>query len=121
MKNNFLQEIVVSAILIVLLLLFINPFGFWMPTVLLMTMMLGLVVMFTLFASLIWKENHRDEREGIHKMIAGRIAFLVGASLLVIGIVTQSFRHELDFWLVFTLGGMMLAKIIALIYTRIKY
>ena len=121
MKNNLLQEIFVSLVLIVLLVLFLNPFGLWMPTALLMMMVLGFVVMFALFASFIWKENVRDEREGLHKMMAGRIAFLSGTALLVIGIIVQSFKHELDFWLVLALGTMILAKIIGLIYGRMKY
>ncbi|OGZ00978.1 MAG: hypothetical protein A3B13_02650 [Candidatus Liptonbacteria bacterium RIFCSPLOWO2_01_FULL_45_15] len=121
MKNNFLQEIFVSLILIVLLVLFLNPFGFWMPNILLMMMVLGLVVVFSVFASFIWRENARDEREGLHKMMAGRFAFLVGMAILVTGIIVQSFKHELDFWLAFTLGAMILAKIIGLIYGRMKH
>ena len=121
MKNNFLQEIIVSVVLIVLLILFLNPFELWMPPILLMMMVLGLVVVFSIFASFIWRENSRDEREGLHKMMAGRIAFLAGTAVLVTAIIVQSFRHELDFWLVFTLGAMVLAKIVGLIYSRARY
>jgi len=120
MKNNLLQEISISGILIILLILFLNPFGFWMPTALVMMMVLGLVVVFALFASFVWRENHRDEREGLHKIMAGRIAFLVGTALLTLGIIVQSFNHELDPWLVFTLAGMIVAKVISLIYGRIN-
>ena len=121
MKNNLLQEIIVSGVLISLLILFLNPFEFWMPPILLMMMVLGLVVVFCLFASFIWRENSKDEREGLHKMMAGRIAFLVGTAVLVMGIVVQSLNHQLDFWLVLTLGAMILAKIIGLTYGRIKH
>jgi len=121
MKNNFLQEIIVSGVLIILLVLFLNPFELWMPPILLMMMVLGLVVVFSLFASFIWRENNKDEREGLHKMMAGRIAFLAGTATLVIAIIIQSFRHELDAWLVVTLGVMILAKIVGLLYGRIKY
>src|SRR3989338_1977291 len=112
MKNNLIKEIVASFILVVLLLLFLNPFGFWMPNTLLMMMMLGFIVVFVVFASFVWKENSRDEREGLHRMAAGRIAFLFGTSILVIGIIVQRLKHELDFWLVVTLGVMILAKIV---------
>ena len=112
---------IVSAVLIVLLILFLNPFGLWMPPVLLMMMVLGLVVVFSTFASFIWRENARDERESLHKMMAGRFAFLAGTASLVIGIIVQSFRHELDFWVVLTLGIMILAKIIGFIYGRTEY
>jgi len=120
MKNNLLQEISISGILIILLVLFLNPFGFWMPTTLLMMMILGLVAVFALFASFVWRENHRDEREGLHKMMAGRAAFLVGTALLTLGIIVQSLSHNLDPWLVLTLGGMIVAKVISLIYGQIK-
>ena len=121
MKNNLLQEVSISGILIILLVLFLNPFGFWMPTALLMMMVLGLVVAFALFASFVWRENHRDEREGFHKMMAGRIAYLTGTALLTLGIIVQSFGHEIDLWLVLILCAMILAKIIGLIYGRLKY
>lgn len=120
MKNNLLQEASISGILVILLIFFLNPFDFWMPTALLMMMVLGLVVVFALFASFVWRENHRDEREGLHKMMAGRIAFLVGTALLTLGIIVQSFNHDLDPWLVFSLSGMIVAKIATLVYGRIK-
>jgi len=91
-----------------------------MPTTLLMMMILGLVAVFALFASFVWRENHRDEREGLHKMMAGRAAFLVGTALLTLGIIVQSLSHNLDPWLVLTLGGMIVAKVISLIYGQIK-
>lgn len=120
MKNDFVQEICISLVLICLLILFVNPFGFWMPTILLTMMVLGLIVVFSLFAIFLWRENARDEREGLHKMIAGRIGLLVGTAVLVAGIIVQSFKHELDFWLVLTLGIMILAKILGLMYSRMK-
>lgn len=110
----------VSLVLIVLLILLINPFGFWMPNIVLMMMIVGLIVLFALFASFIWRENSKDEREGIHKMMAGRIAFLVGTTVLVIGIIVQSLKHNLDLWLVLTLGAMILAKVTGLIYSELK-
>lgn len=120
MKDNLSQEAIISSVLIILLFLFLNPFDFWMPTALLMMMVLGLVVVFSLFASFIWRENHRDEREGLHKMMAGRIAFLAGAALLTTGIIVQSFSHNLDPWLIYTLAGMIVAKVVTLIYGQIK-
>lgn len=121
MKNNFLQEIFVSATLVVLLVLFLNPFDFWMPNALLMMMVFGLVIVFAIFSSFIWKEYAKDEREILHRMLAGRTAYLAGTGVLVLGIIIQSFRHELDPWLVFALDIMILAKTIGLLYGRIKY
>jgi len=121
MRNRLIQEIIVSSVLIILLILFLNPFGFWMPTELLMVMVVALIIVFVLFASFIWRENSRDEREGIHRMFAGRAGFIIGTGLLITGIVIQSFQHKLDFWLVITLIAMVLAKVSGLIYSRIKH
>jgi hypothetical protein len=121
MRNNLLQEILVSVALIILLILFLNPFHFWMPNGLLMVMMFVLIVVFSIFASFVWRENARDEREVFHRMIASRIAFLVGSAILVIGIVAQGLRHSVDFWLVLTLALMIFAKIVGLAYSRVKH
>lgn len=121
MKNSFLQEIFVSSALIVLLVLFLNPFGFWMPNALLIMMIAGLIVAFGLFASFIWRESAQDEREALHRFMAGRIAYLAGAGGLVVGIIAESLQHDLDPWLVGILGIMILAKITGLMYSRIRY
>ena len=121
MRNDFLQEIIVSLVLIVLLGFFLNPFGLWMPNNILMMMVIGLVVVFSLFASFVWKENVRDERESLHRMIAGRAAFIVGSGSLVLGIIVQSLKHNLDPWLIFILGVIVLAKISGIIYSKVKH
>lgn len=121
MSSNIVQEVLVSLALVFLLVLFLNPFHFWMPTALLMVMTLGLMGVFGVFASLIWRERAHDEREGFHRMFAGRVAFLVGTTMLIAGIVAQSVRHELDPWLVLTLGSMIFAKVLGLMYGHIKH
>ena len=120
MKNNFSQEIIVSSIMIILLVLLLNPFDFWMPNSLLFTMVLALILFFALFASFVLRENTQDEREELHKSTAGRTGFLIGSGMLVFGIVVQCFQHNLDIWLVITLVAMVLAKIVGLVYGRIK-
>lgn len=121
MKNNLFKEIFVSLVFVVLLILFLNPFNFWMPNELLMMMIIGLAVVFAVYAGFIWRENAKDERETLHRMLAGRMAYLVGTGILVLGIIVQSFRHELDSWLIFTLGSMILAKIFGIIYGQLKH
>ena len=121
MNNTLLNEILISIALVVLLILFLNPFDFWMPNKILMLMIVILIVVFSIFASFIWREDAKDERETLHKMIAGRFAFLVGSAVLVFGVVFQSFEHKVDIWLILALGLMILAKIVGLIYGRFKY
>ncbi len=74
--------------------------------------LIGLVLAFCFFAVFVWKERALDEREEQQRLMTGRIGFLAGAGLLVAGIIIQTLRHELDTWLVITLSGMVLAKLL---------
>lgn len=112
----------VSAALIVLLILSLNPFNIFMPTMLQTTLIYILVIVFGAFALFVWREKIRDEREGYHRLVAGRWAFLIGALILVVGIVIQHLQEgHIDPWLSVTLGGMVLAKVGGLVYSRYKF
>jgi len=122
MKNKlFFNELTISIILIILLVLFLNPLDFLMPPPFLSMLVIFLIAIFGIFTAVIWKEKPRDEREGFHSMYAGRIAFLTGSTILVIGIVTQEVRHRTDPWLIYALTGMIIAKIFGFLYGQKKY
>ena len=89
-----------------------------MPTPLVMMMEALMIIIFGIFASLLWREGAADEREGLHRMIAGRIGFLAGAGTLVVGILVQTIKYSVDPWLVIALTTMILAKIVVLIYIK---
>ena len=116
MKNN-LQEISVSLVLVVLLVTIANPFHFWMPSMLHLAVLAAVLVAFGFFASIILRERVVDERDGVHRMLAGRAAFLAGSLTLVIGIIYQSFLHTLDVWLVGALVAMIVVKLGSRIYS----
>lgn len=122
MKNKFvLNEMIIAGILIVLVLLFLNPFDLLMPPPIVSMLNIFLIAVFGIFAATIWKEHSRDERESLHRMIAGRFAFLVGSGILVLGILVQSITHTVDPWLVYALVGMIIGKIVGLLYGQKKY
>lgn len=113
-SKNFLpmkSELLLSGILIFLLLLFLDPFGFMAPDFVMMLVFILLIV-FAVFAAMFWKEKPRDEREQMLRSLAGRYAFLAGSSVLVCGIVVQEFQHALDPWLIYALIAMIAGKII---------
>ncbi|OGK29906.1 hypothetical protein A3G67_00405 [Candidatus Roizmanbacteria bacterium RIFCSPLOWO2_12_FULL_40_12] len=120
MKNSFRSEIAVSFMLLILTVLLLNPLGFWMPQEAHMGVTIAVVVFFTLFASFVWKEKSVDEREILHRNISGRMAYLAGTSIAIIGVVIQSLKHTLDVWLVLTLVAMVLGKVTGLVYGKIK-
>ncbi len=111
------KEISAVLVLVVLLVLLVNPYDIWMPTMMNVMIITLLLVVFGLFASVILREGARDEREGVHRSLAGRYAFLVGSLILIGGISYQSFTHSLDIWLPVTLVAMILTKIATHFYS----
>ena len=121
MKNNFVKEVTIALILIVLTILLLNPFHFWMPEMMVMVMLVLTFVVFALYAIFIMQEKAQDEREIAHRMLSGRVAFLTGSTLLTVGILVQALSHSVDAWLVITLVAMVLSKIVARIYGDSKW
>jgi len=117
MKNNLKIEVVISFVLVILTVLLLNPFHFWMPDMIVMSMLAITLGLFGFFASFVLRENKFDEREEGHRAIAGRNAFLVGAGLLTLGIVVQGYTHIVDPWLVLTLIAMIMVKIATRIWS----
>ena len=118
MKNNFKKEIGVSVVLVFLLLIALNPFHLLMPSMGQIVALAFTVAAFGMFASFILRESAEDEREGVHRMFAGRVAFLSGATVLIFGIVVQGLWAKIDAWLVAALVAMVVGKVAARLYTE---
>jgi hypothetical protein len=86
-----------------------------MPSMAQMVVLVGLLLVFTIFASFVWKERPRDERELLHRALAGRLAFLAGAITLMAAITAQALQHQVDHWLVATLAVMVIVKLVTLL------
>lgn len=115
-----MKEITSSLILVVLLVLVLNPFHFWMPEMMHMMVLGALIAVFGIFTAFILREKVTDEREGLHRGLAGWTAFLAGSTILIIGIVVQSFTDNPDPWLVATLVAMVLTKLGTHLYSDQK-
>lgn len=121
MKNKFVGEVIISLLLVGLLAFFINPLDLLMPHSLHPFMVPFLVVFFIIFAGLLWKETPGDERKQMHKFIASRSAYFAMITTLIIGIILQSFKGEIDPWIVIAACVGLLAKILGLIYGYLKH
>ncbi|MBI2611728.1 hypothetical protein HYW54_03210 [Candidatus Gottesmanbacteria bacterium] len=119
--KDFIKEFGVALVLLILSMLLLNPGNTWMPGETSMMILAGLVITFVFFASFIYKEKVSDEREAYHRFLASRYAYLLGTSVLVLGVTIQTFQHTLDPWLVLTLITMILGKIAGQIYGKIKH
>lgn len=121
MKNNFIAEIIISVILLSFLIVLLNPTNLFMTDATIMMILVFALIFFSLFAIVIFKEKSHDERESLHLMIAGRFAYLAGALTLIIGITIGELTHNLNPWLIYSLSAMIFAKIIGLIYAKLKH
>ncbi len=107
-----------SALVFCALALFlINPMRLWMPSMSHM-MTIGLAtIALAAFIVFVLREGAIDERDDAHRAIAGRMAFLAGSAVLIVGIVTQNARGPVDTWLVSALIAMVLAKLGARVWS----
>jgi heme A synthase len=107
------KEIIVAVVLITLAVLVLNPMDLWMPDMAGMAIAAGFFVVFAVFAALVWRERPQDEREAVHQMAAGRIAYIAGTGILTLGVAVQAAMHMIDGWLIGALVAMVVAKISA--------
>ena len=121
MIREFFSETVVGIVMLLLIVILVNPTGMLMATSTEMMLLVGIVLLFGLFTLFVWRERAGDEREIMHRMLADRIGFLAGSATLMLGIIVESFKHELSDWLLLALGVMVLAKIFGSIYGRLKH
>jgi hypothetical protein len=118
--KGFYNEFVISAVLIVLTVLFLDPFMIWMPDSAVYALIVALLVIFAVFAGFVWREKARDERDELHRMIAGRVGYLAGAGVIVLGVIYQTLFTHPDPWLILALLGMVFGKLASVYYSR-KY
>ncbi len=118
MKNNHITESIILGVLAALSVVLLDPFHWWMPNMMQMTALAGLVAAFAVFATFLVREEARDEREVQLRSTSGRIGFLFGAGVLVAGIAVQGYLDMLDHWLVYALLAMVFGKIMARIYAE---
>lgn len=116
-----ISEIAVFVLLLVVLsLLFINPGALLMPMRLDMFATLLLIISFFCFALFYWRELATDEREELHRLQAGRAAFLTGAAVIIAGIGFQTITHNIDPWLILALLSMVSVKLLSRVKSRLK-
>jgi hypothetical protein len=110
MNWNIAQNILV-ALLVILLGALTDPFMYWMPS---MPEMLALTlscVGLAAWIGLAAREGAIDERDGEHRMFAGRVAYLGGVGVLTIALLVQGLNHTIDPWIPMALASMVVLKI----------
>lgn len=113
-------EIISAAVILIIAIVFLNPSHLTMPESINSMLIVSMILAFLTFAAYVFKEKPSDERDAAHIQAAGRISYLVGVTALIIGIVVQALRHEIDPWLVLALCAMVFSKLVSRIYSRFK-
>lgn len=113
-------ETISALTILAIALLFLNPGNLSMPNSIHSMLILGLIVAFLTFAAYILREKSVDERESIHILTAGRISYLVGVTVLTIGVIIQTLDHKIDAWLVIALCAMVFSKLLSRIYSHYR-
>lgn len=113
-------EALSSIIIVIITVIFFNPTHLTMPQSVQSMLILGLIISFLTFSALVLKEHTTDERESLHRLVSGRISYLVGVGTLTIGIIVQALMHEIDKWLVIALCAMVLSKLLSRIYSQLR-
>lgn len=108
---NKLFHILTAVVLVGLLTLLSDPFMLWMPGYAQMMALLGVVILACVWAGFVMYESTNDERDAVHRMNAGRMAYLSGIAVLIIALVVQGLAHDIDPWISVTLGVMVLVKL----------
>lgn len=120
MKNN-VAESIITLVLAVLLVFLVNPLDLFMPSMMQMLAVALAGLLFLVFAGFVWREQVADEREELHRFLAARFAYLVGAGILMLAVLVQSLAHILDPWLIVALIGMLIAKVAGRMYAKSRY
>ncbi len=111
----------ISAIAILgIAILFLNPGHLTMPDTMISMLIVVLVISFLTFAAYLFREQSSDEREKVHILTAGRASYLVGVGTLILGVILQALKHEIDPWLVLALCAMVFSKLLSRIYSHFK-
>ena len=114
--TNKIFHIITAVVLVGFLTLLSDPFMLWMPEQAQMAVLLCAAVLLGLWTGFVMYEQAHDEREVLHKMHAGRAAYLSGIAVLTIALVVQGLAHDIDPWISGALGTMVVAKLIARFY-----
>ncbi len=116
MKNNNVFHVSIGVALVVLLAL-LSDLTPWMPPMAAMMALLGAAVLLAVFAGFVMREKGGDEREIVHRMNAGRVAYLSGIATLTVALIVQGFAHAIDPWILAALGVMVVTKIGSRLYS----
>jgi hypothetical protein len=107
-----MKKLTLICALILTSIIALEPFGIVMPTNAQMTAAGVLLGVLMLSIGILWNEKPHDEREEAILDKRGRQALYMGLAVGSTGIAVSAFQHKVEWWLVGTVGSMLLLKLI---------
>ena len=111
-KYKSLLDIVLLLGLSVIAFLAVAPHAIVMPSALQMLLLAIVLVLISGFLVFLWREQPGDERELHNQAMASRAAYMIGSVVLIIALVLQSLRHDLDPAIPVAILAMIATKVI---------
>ncbi len=111
-KYKQLLDVVLLLGLTTIALLAIAPKTFVMPSSLQMLILAIVLGLISTYLVLLWREQPDDEREMQNQALASRFAYIVGSLVLIVSLIIQSLKHDLDPAIPIALLAMIATKVI---------
>ena len=119
MKKTFFAESALLAALSVVLILLIDPYNIMMKLMLSGAVLVVLVVLYTVKFIVIFREKPQDERDLAHRFRSSGVSYYTVSILLFIGVLVESLTGDIDSWLVVSLAGLFVSKLVSMVYLEI--
>lgn len=119
MKKTVFIESALLALLSGLLLWLLNPFNLMMKVMLSTGVIVCLAVLYLVKFFIIFKEKPQDERDLQHRYHSSWASYSTVSILLFVGVIVESLQGVVDLWLIVAFAGMLISKLISLVYLEV--
>lgn len=111
-KYKSLLDIVLLLGLGIITFLAVAPEAIVMPSALQMIILAFVLVLVSGFLIFLWREQPEDERELHNQALASRWAYIIGSIVLIVALLIQSLKHDIDSAIPIALLAMIATKIV---------
>lgn len=117
-KTIYLEAILLSLLSLFLLLL-IHPFHLMTKLMFSGGVIVSLVTLYIVKFLIIWREKPQDERDLEHRFKSSWASYSTVSALLFAGVIFEATQGSVDPWLVISLAGMFISKLVSLLFLEI--
>lgn len=113
-----LQEVVIVSSFFILLLTLLNPFGLELPEPVALLIMAAAMLVFSVWVAFVWHQESEPYMARSHSFFAHKGAYIGAATLLLVGVVVESFSLSVNPWPVWALSMLVAGKVLVEAWSR---